>query len=104
MWRVLLLWPSIALAQGVGDFGYKHQENHGWYDKLKGGACCHGGDCRETLARYTASGWEALVDGLWHKIPDSQILPDKTRDGKAHVCAGKTTKTIFCFIEPMVEG
>lgn len=107
---LLLAAPAEAQAPGLGDFGYKHAENHEWYGKELPRACCHDGDCRETLAKFTPAGWLALVDGAWIAVPEQTIVrnPDGTpklsKDQKAHVCASKFTKAIFCFVPPDVES
>lgn len=107
---LLLAAPAQAQQPGLGDFGYKHAENHEWYGKELPPICCHDGDCRETLARFTPNGWLALVDGSWQAIPDKTIVrnadgtPKSSKDQKAHVCASKFTKAIFCFLPPEVES
>jgi hypothetical protein len=114
MKRLALVFAWLATfpaqAQGIGDFGYKHAENHEWYSKELPPRCCNDGDCRETIARFTPNGWLALVDGEWTPVPERTILrnadgtPKSSRDQKAHVCASKFSRAIFCFLPPDVEG
>lgn len=107
---VLALLAAPAAAQNIGDYGYRHAENHAWYSRTFPAACCHDGDCRETLAKYTPTGWVALVDGDWMPVPQHALLrerdgsPRASPDQRAHVCASKLTKTIFCFLPPGYES
>lgn len=91
-----------------GDFGWRHAENHEWYQANMQN-CCSAGECRETVAKWEPSGWSAVVDGQWYLVPDAAIKKDETGipishpNGKPHICAGPLTKSIWCFSVPNTE-
>lgn len=99
---------SIPAPQKPGDFGWQHAQNHDWYQENMQN-CCSSGECRETVARWEASGWTVLVDGNWYHVPEHVIkkgkdgIPITHPDGKPHVCASFITKSIWCFSVPNVE-
>ena len=99
-----------AQQPGPGDFGFKHDLHHDWYQHLKqphtGVSCCNGttpdapGDCRPTKAYKVGNVWRALIDGEWVNVPPQTVIPsDQSHEPyQAHVCASRYGQ-IWCFIE-----
>jgi hypothetical protein len=101
---------DVAYGQQPGDFGYRHDLHHDWYQHLKqpatGVSCCNGttpdapGDCRPTKAYKVGDTWKALLDGEWVTVPPQTVIPsDQSHEPyQAHICASRYGQ-IWCFIE-----
>ena len=105
-------------ARPRGFMGDGHAENHANYQGLinkQRGSCCNGGDCRPTQARFnnSTSRWEAMVDGVWQTIENSNLILDDAWlqaqgrhrwDRQAHVCATARppngNATVYCLLPP----
>ena len=75
-----------------------------WFKSLAapdGTSCCSMADCRQTMARLTATGYEAKVDEAWVTVPWDRVLarPDNPT-GRAIVCYAPRTKIVLCFVRP----
>jgi hypothetical protein len=75
-----------------------------WFNSLSapdGTACCSIADCRRTISRITADGYEALIDNTWVIVPWDRVLPKNNNPtGQAVVCTAPRTKIILCFVRP----
>jgi hypothetical protein len=75
-----------------------------WFNSLSapdGTACCAIADCRRTMSRPTADGYEALIDNTWVTVPWDRVLPEtRNPTGQAVVCTAPRTKIILCFVRP----
>lgn len=73
-----------------------------WFNSLSapdGTACCAIADCRRTISRITADGYEALIDNAWVTVPWDRVLPKTDNPtGQAVVCTAPRTKIILCFV------
>jgi len=73
-----------------------------WFNSLSapdGTACCAIADCRRTVSRITADGYEALIDNTWVTVPWDRVLPKiDNPTGQAVVCTAPRTKIILCFV------
>ncbi len=106
--------PAIAHELEPGDYGYRHDEFHRYYQLsvVFGGHCfCGDGDCRATIWRPTELkspiGFDVIVERRWRPLPatvyqpDSFKLPPELFVDKAHVCAeggGDSSPKISCVI------
>jgi len=77
-----------------------------WFKGLSapdGTGCCAIADCRRTMSRVTAEGYEALVDDVWVTVPWDRVLPETDNPtGQAVVCTAPRTKIILCFVLALV--
>ena len=75
-----------------------------WFNGLSapdGTGCCAIADCRRTMSRPTADGYEALIDDTWVTVPWDRVLPKiDNPTGQAVVCTAPKTKIILCFVRP----
>jgi hypothetical protein len=73
-----------------------------WFNSLSapdGTGCCAIADCRRTISRITADGYEALIDNTWVTVPWDRVLPKiDNPTGQAVVCTAPRTKIILCFV------
>lgn len=95
-----------------GDFGYRHDELHPFYQKVfSSGKCsCSSGECRPTRARASRKspvGVEVLINRVWCPVStealitqeDKKSIPAELRVDEAHVCAGELTDSHGCPVE-----
>src|SRR5580704_3548011 len=75
-----------------------------WFNSLSapdGTPCCAIADCRRTISRPTADGYEAFIDNSWVIVPWDRVLPKiDNPTGQAVVCTAPKTKIILCFVRP----
>src|SRR5580693_8799840 len=75
-----------------------------WFKGLSasdGTPCCSMADCRRTLSRLTADGYEVIIDGSWVAVPWDRVLRGTDNPtGQAVVCRAPRTKIILCFVRP----
>jgi hypothetical protein len=73
-----------------------------WFNSLSapdGTPCCAIADCRRTISRLTADGYEVLIDNTWVTVPWDRVLPIiDNPTGQAVVCTAPRTKIILCFV------
>ena len=74
-----------------------------WFESLKqpgsGVSCCSIADCRPVEYRLATSGYEALLDARWMRVPDDKILHGKPNPtGRAQLCRSPISGAILCFI------
>lgn len=94
----------FAVILALSPFGVMaHDIYHDWKIPGSDTSCCHGDDCRPTVAEIREDEWWALVDGQWHRIPDNLILKMPSPDGRSHVCASKH-RMIYCFVPGEVRS
>jgi len=100
---------SNGLANGQDLYGFpdngQHAKHHHIYQTLSNQAgthCCPVGDCRPTQAKYENGTWYALVNGKWREMESSRFVReyDFSWNETPHVCAGRSTSHIYCFVRP----
>jgi hypothetical protein len=73
-----------------------------WFNSLSasdGTHCCSMADCRGTMSRLTADGYEAVIDNTWVPVPWDRVLPRTDNPtGQAVVCIAPETTIILCFV------
>ena len=74
-----------------------------WFESLRqpgtGVSCCSISDCRPVQYRLSNSGYEALIDSGWVRIPKDKILHHQTNPlGRAVLCRSPASGTIYCFV------
>jgi hypothetical protein len=75
----------------------------GWFESLKqpgsGVSCCSIADCRPVDYKLDSSGYEALIEAKWVRIPDDKILHGKPNPvGRGVLCRSPISGTILCFV------
>jgi hypothetical protein len=75
-----------------------------WFKSLSasdGTSCCSIADCRRTILRHTADGYEVLIDDIWVAVTWDRVLTRTDNPtGQAVVCTAPRTKIILCFVRP----
>lgn len=117
MWKHMEGWiiPVLVATAVITALWVTPAKPHDWYSDLKqpdtGFSCCNSaatdplGDCAPTLSRTLNGKWEALYNGMWMDVPDGKILKGvESPDGKAHLCVGKASGVVLCFIIPGIES
>lgn len=94
------LFEGVELGKAPGDYGYKHQQYHLYYQKVFGeiGQCaCGYGDCRVTDWRQTKlgspTGYDMIVNRHWIPLPETVWMPKPwqiptaLQQDRGHVCS-----------------
>jgi hypothetical protein len=76
---------------------------NGWFESLKqpgsGVSCCSIADCRPVDYKLDSSGYEALIEARWVRIPEDKILHGKPNPvGRGVLCRSPISGTILCFV------
>lgn len=106
--RNTVLIAIIAMTSLAGAFAAPPENGDPslapWFKGLlapDGTGCCAIADCRRTMSRLTADGYEASVDNTWIIVPWDRVLPEtRNPTGQAVVCTAPGTKIILCFVRP----
>jgi hypothetical protein len=78
-----------------------------WFKSLKsikGVPCCDVSDCRRVEARLVNGYYEALIDGLWSRVPDEVITNVRNHIGEYIACYSYYDVTrdppphFYCFV------
>ncbi|QCI66971.1 hypothetical protein [Phreatobacter stygius] len=109
--------PPLVLALGLLAMSAGPLPAHDIYTHLKnkaGRSCCDGTDCRPVRYRQTPSGVHMLIEGVWVRIPDSQVEQrtiegDTGETGGGHWCGrrllGENRFMTYCaFVPPSATG
>jgi hypothetical protein len=73
-----------------------------WFQSLMqpgtGISCCSEADCRRTEFRINGDHYEALIDGTWHKVPNSSVLKRADNPTGSAVVCYTPALGIMCFV------
>lgn len=91
---------AACIGLGIGTDARAHDIYTKWERPDTGGSCCSNKDCRQATARYSAKGWEVLLEGEWVEVPPGRVLDPvlfANPDGMHHVCVSPE-RHIYCFM------
>jgi hypothetical protein len=101
---VMLAVPPARAQSGLHGDGHAghHEEYSHWTQPGSGVSCCNDADCRPTVARPGADGWEAWDGHEWLPIPPRTVLPFHAKDGHSHLC--EIDGEVYCFTPAEPRG